>query len=67
MSADNNPMVLVELTELSYRYGTTIYAVDMVSGSMYCSFSGGFRIINEKATVELHYRSVSLAGMYGPA
>ena len=28
MSADDNPMVLVELTGLSYRYGTTIYAVD---------------------------------------
>ena len=28
MSKDNNPMILVELTGLSYRYGTTIYAVD---------------------------------------
>ena len=28
MSADNNLMILVELTGLSYRYGTTIYAVD---------------------------------------
>ena len=28
MSTDNNPMVLVEWTGLSYRYGTTIYAVD---------------------------------------
>ena len=28
MSADNNPMILVELTGLSYRYGTTMYAVD---------------------------------------
>ena len=28
MSADSNPMILVELTALSYRYGTTIYAVD---------------------------------------
>ena len=28
MSADNNPMILMELTGLSYRYGTTIYAVD---------------------------------------
>ena len=35
MSADNNPMVLVELTALSYRYGTTIYAVDRVNGTMY--------------------------------
>ena len=28
MSADGNPMILVGLTALSYRYGTTIYAVD---------------------------------------
>ena len=67
MSADNNPMVLGELTGLSYRYGTTIYAVDRVNGTMYGRFSGGFRIINEGATVEPQYRGVSLAGMYGPA
>ena len=67
MSADNNPMVLVELTGLSYRYGTTIYAVDSVNGTMYGRFSGGFRIINERATLELQYRGASLAGMYGPA
>ena len=66
MSADNNPMVLVELTGLSYRYGTTIYAVDRVNGTMYGRFSGGFRIINERATVEPQYRGASLAGMYGP-
>ena len=28
MSIDGNPMILVVLTALSYRYGTTIYAVD---------------------------------------
>ena len=32
--ADNNPMVLVELTGLSYRYGTIIYAVDRVNRTM---------------------------------
>ena len=67
MSADNNPMILVELTGLSYRYGTTIYAVDRVNGTMYGKFSGGFRIINERATLEPHCRGASLAGMYGPA
>ena len=66
MSADNNPMVLVELTGLSYRYGTTIYAVDRVNGTMYGRFSGGFRIVNERATVESQYRGASLASMYGP-
>ena len=34
LSADNNPMVLVELNNLSYRYGTSIYAVDRVNGTM---------------------------------
>ena len=28
LSADNNPMVLVELKNLSYQYGTSVYAVD---------------------------------------
>ena len=59
MSADNNPMVLVELTGLSYRYGTTIYVVDRVNRTMYGRFSGGFRIINGRATLEPQYRGVS--------
>ena len=66
MSADNNPMVLVQLTGLSYRYKTTIYAVDRVNGTMYGRFSGGFRIMNERTTVEPQYRGASLASMYGP-
>ena len=28
LSTDNNQMVLVELNNLSYRYGTSVYAVD---------------------------------------
>ena len=52
MSADNNPMVLVELTGLSYRYRTNIYAVDRVNGTMYGRFSEVFRIINERVTKE---------------
>ena len=51
LSADNNPMVLVELKNLSYQYGTSIYAVDRVNGTMYGKFSVGYRIIPEKATV----------------
>ena len=39
LSADNNPMVLVELKSLSYQYGTSIYAVDRVNGTMYGKFS----------------------------
>ena len=58
MSAENNPMVLVEL--LSYRYGTTIYVVDRVNVTMYGKFSVGYRVINERATVEPQFRDASL-------
>ena len=47
VSTDNNPLILVELMGLSYRYGTTIYAVDRVNGTMYGKFSVGYRVINE--------------------
>ena len=66
MSADNNLMILVELTGLSYRYGTTIYAVDRVNGTMYGKFSVCFRVISERATKELQYKDASLDSMYGP-
>ena len=49
VSADNNPMILVELTGLSYRYGSTIYVVDRVNGTMYGKFSVSYRVINERA------------------
>ena len=52
MSADNNLMILVELTGVSYQYGTSIYAVNRVNGTMYGKFSVGYRVINEKATVK---------------
>ena len=51
LSADNNPMVLVELNNLSYQYGTSIYAVDRVNGTIYGKFSVGYKSIPEKATV----------------
>ena len=51
LSTDNNPMVLVELKNLSYQYGTSIYAVDRVNGTMYGKFSVGYRIIPEKPMV----------------
>ena len=66
MSADNKPMVLVQLTGLSYRYGPTIYAVDRVNGTMYGRYSRGFRMISERTTTEPQYRVASLAGMYWP-
>ena len=50
-SADNNPMVLVELKNLSYWYRTSIYAVDRVNGTMYGKFRVGYKIIPEKAMV----------------
>ena len=54
---DNNPMVLVELNNLSYTYGTSIYAVDRVNGTMYGKFSIGYRIIPKKAMVIPQYCS----------
>ena len=56
LSTDNNPMVLVELNNLSYRYGTSIYAVDRVNGTMYGKFSVGYESIPEKATVIPQYQ-----------
>ena len=64
MSKDNNPMVLVELTGLSYRYGTTICAVDRVNRTMYGKFSVGYRVINERATVKPQFRPTSLEDEY---
>ena len=64
MSADNNPVILVELTGLSYQYGTSIYAVDRVNGTMYGKFSVGYRVINEKATVKLQFKPTSLEDEY---
>ena len=42
LSMDNNPMVLVELKGLSYNYGTSIFAVDRVNGTMYSKFDVGY-------------------------
>ena len=63
LSTDNNPMVLVELNNLSYRYGTSIYAVDRVNGTMYGKFSVGYRMIPEKATVIPQYQHTSVGRM----
>ena len=57
-------MVLVELTGLSYRYGTAIYAVDRVNGTMYGMFSMGYRVISERATVKPQFKPTSLEGEY---
>ena len=66
MSADNNPMVLVELKSLSYQYGTSIYAVDRVNGTMYGKFSVGYRVIPEKATVIPQFQSILIEDEYRP-
>ena len=60
-------MVLVELNNLSYRYGTSLYAVDRVNGTMYGKFSIGYRLIPEKATVIPQYQHVSGEDKYTPA
>ena len=67
LSADNNPMVLVELKNLSYRYGTSLYAVDRANGTMYGKFSIGYRMIPEKATVIPQYQHTSVEDEYAPA
>ena len=66
LSTDNNPMVLVELNNLSYRYGTSLYAVDRVNGTMYGKFSIGYRMIPEKATVIPQYQCTSVEDEYAP-
>ena len=66
VSTDNNPVILVELTGLSYRYWTTIYAVDRVNWAMHGKFSVDYIVINERVTVEPQFRGVSLEGEYVP-
>ena len=60
MSTDNNPMVLVELNSLSYWYGTSIYAIDRVNGTMYGKFSVGYRMIPERATIIPQFQQTPL-------
>ena len=60
-------MVLVELNNLYYKYGTSIYAVDRVNGTMYGKFSVGYRIIPEKATAIPQYQHTSVEDEYVPA
>ena len=67
LSTDNNPMVLVELNNLSYRYGTSIYTVDRVNGNMYGKFSMHYRMIPERATVIPQYQHTSVENEYEPA
>ena len=59
-------MVLVELDNLSYKYGTSLYAVDRVNGTMYGKFSIRYRLIPEKATVIPQYQQVSEECKYTP-
>ena len=67
LSTDNNPMVLVELNNLSHRHGMSIYAVDRVNGTMYGKFSISYRIILEKAMVIPQYQHTLVEDEYEPA
>ena len=67
LSTDNNPMVLVELKNLSYQYGTSIYAVDRVNCTLYGKFSVGYNIIPEKAMVILQFQQTPVEDEYRPA
>ena len=60
-------MVLVELNNLSYQYGTPIYAVDRVNGTMYGKFSMGYKSIPEKATVIPQYQQTLVEDEYRSA
>ena len=60
-------MVLVELNNLSYRYGMSIYTVDKVNGTMYSKFNVGYRMIPEKAIVIPQYQHTSVEDEYEPA
>ena len=66
LSADNNPMVLVELNNLSYRYGMSIYAVDRVNGTMYSKFSMGYRIILKRLWLYLNTNTLQWRMSMGP-
>ena len=57
-------MVLVELKGLSYQYGTSVYAVDRVNGTMYGKFSVDYGIIHEKATVIPQFQQTPLEDEY---
>ena len=59
-------MVLVELNNLSYHYGTSIYAVDRVNGTMYDKFSVGYKSIPEKAMVIPQYQQTPVEDEYRP-
>ena len=64
LSVDNNPVVLVELKGLYYLYGTSIYAVDSINGTMCSKFNVGYRMISKKATVKPQFRPTSLEDEY---
>ena len=66
VSTDNSPMVLVELKNLSYQYGTSIYAVDRVNGTMCGKFSVGYKSIPEKATVIPQFQQTPVEDEYRP-
>ena len=57
-------MILVELKGLSYQYGTSIYAVDKVNGTMYGNLSVGYRMIHEKDTVIPQFKHTPLEDEY---
>ena len=62
LSLDNNPMVLVELKDLAHQYGSPVYAVDRVNGKMYSTLEGGYKLIDERATLEPQFRITASLG-----
>ena len=62
----SDSLVLVELKNLSYRYRTSVYAVDRVNSTMYGKFSMGYKIIPEKAMVIPHFQQTPVEDEYRP-
>ena len=56
----------MKLESLSYHYGTSVYAVDRVNGTMYGKFSVGYKVIPEKATVIPQYQQTPAEDEYKP-
>ena len=56
----------MKLESLSYQYGTSIYAVDRVNGTMYGKFSVGYKVIPEKAMVIPQFQQTPAEDEYKP-
>ena len=54
----------MELKNLSYQYGTSVYAVDKVNSTMYGKFNGEYKIVPEKVTVIHQFQQTPVEDEY---